>query len=88
MTLLFGEPRVEPVVQQMVQFLDAASESYRDSFSTKIRCFFFLQVQIGYSVGVRRKQPVTMRNASLMGLSMKGVWLLRHHAGSQHSAVK
>ena len=37
-------------------------------------------------VEVGRKQPITMRNVSLMGLSLKGVWLLRHHAGSQYLA--
>jgi len=40
------------------------------------------------SDGVGRRQPVTIRKASLMTGSMRRVWALRHQTGTQYSAIK
>ena len=40
------------------------------------------------SIGVRRRHPVTMRKASLIGLLMSRVWALRHQTGKQYSAAE
>ena len=40
------------------------------------------------SVGVERRHPVTMRSASLIGLLMRRVWVLRHQTGAQYSAAE
>ena len=40
------------------------------------------------SIGVRRRHPVTMRKASLMGLSIRQVSALRHQTGAQYSAAE
>ena len=50
--------------------------------------FFFLPVTSRLFVEVVRRQPVTTRNASLVGLSMKGVlllWHMRDHSIQQES---
>jgi len=38
--------------------------------------------------GVGRRHPVTIRKASLMVVSMRRVWALRHQTGAQNSAVE
>ena len=40
------------------------------------------------SIGVGRRHPVTMRKASLMGLSMSRVRALRHQISAHYSAVE
>ena len=40
------------------------------------------------TIGVGRKHPVTIRNASLMVVSIRPVCALRHQAGAQYSAVE
>ena len=39
-----------------------------------------------FAVGVGFKHPDAIRKASLMGLSIMRVWVLRHQAGTQYSA--
>ena len=40
------------------------------------------------SIGVKRRQPVTVRSASLTSLSIKRVLLPRHHAGAEYLTVE
>jgi len=40
------------------------------------------------SAGVGRRHPVTISRASLMAVSKRWIWALRHHTGAQYSAVE
>ena len=68
MALLFGKPKVKIFMQQMLQLAEVIVARFRR------RSAVFFSVSIGrLFVEVGSKQPVTMRSASLMGLSMKRV---------------
>ena len=77
------------------------SLSYRRCFGTRARrardnSVFWRRSSVGWmsakikrlSVDVGHRHPVTMLKASLMGLSIRLVWALRHQTGVQHSPVE